>query len=267
MKKITICITTHCVKTETRGQWVGIHNICPSAPSAKMIKTILDDFFSKSDITKEDCYIHIGFDKRKGRPIDEEYEVNLNELLKNYDGKLILNESDIDDPIETAPNNFLNVIKSVETEYYLLLEHDWLFTRNIPILKILDEMDHNDRINHIRFSQHDTVLNSALHNEVEIDPNIILTYKVSDNLPLLPSVHFSNNPYICRKKIVDDWWGNLIYKTEELGGFFEGPMNVFFRFSASKIGWLNTIKTYKCFVYGEPNDGPWVHHLNGNSWS
>ena len=66
MKKITICITTHCVKTETRGQWVGIHNICPSAPSAKMIKTILDDFFSKSDITKEDCYIHIGFDKRKG---------------------------------------------------------------------------------------------------------------------------------------------------------------------------------------------------------
>ena len=202
MKKLTICITTHCIKTETRGLYNGYPNSCPSMPSTRMIETVLQDFFSKTDITLDDCFVHIGFDKRKGRPIDEQYEANLRLLCEKINGKLILNESEIDDPIETAPINFSNVINSVETEYYLLLEHDWVFTRTFSMKNILNEIDINDKINLIRFSQHETVLKSALHPDLDVTEDDIFSIKVTENIPILPSCHFSNNPYICKTKVV-----------------------------------------------------------------
>jgi hypothetical protein len=264
MKRITICITTHCIKKETRGPWKGIPNVCPSAPSTKMIEDILSDFFSKTDITLDDCHIHIGFDKRKGRSIDEEYQNNLNILCERINGKLLVNESEIDDPIETAPINFSNVINSVETEYYFLLEHDWIFTRSFSFKSIIEEMDKNDKINLIRFSQHETVMKSALHPDNDVSESDILSIKVTDNIPVLPSCHFSNNPYICKTKVFKDWWSYLVFPTPEMGGFVEGPMNIFFKFTSEKVGWINTMKAYKCFVYGDPNDSAWVQHLNGN---
>ena len=267
MKKLTICITTHCVKTETRGLYNGYPNSCPSMPSTRMIETVLQDFFSKVDISKDDCLIHIGFDKRKGREIDEQYETNLRILCENLNGKLIVNESDIDDPIETAPINFSNVINSVETEFYLLLEHDWLFTRPFSIVSILSEMSSNDQINLIRFSQHDTVMKSALHPDLNVTEDDILSIQVTKNIPILPSCHFSNNPYICKTKVFKNWWSYLVFPTPEMGGFVEGPMNIFFKFTADKVGWINTMKAFKCFVYGHPSDTKWIHHLNGNSWN
>jgi hypothetical protein len=266
MKKLTICITTHCVKTETRGLYAGYPNNCPSMPSTRMIETILHDLFSKIDLTLDDCNIHIGFDKRKGRQIDDQYESNLRNLCQRINGKLLVNESEIDDPIETAPQNFANVINSVETDYYFLLEHDWVFTRNLSFKSILEEMDSNDKINLVRFSQHETVLKSALHPDLPVTEEQIFSIKVTDKIPLLPSCHFSNNPYICKTKVFKDWWSLLVFPTPEMGGFVEGPMNIFFSETAKRVGWTNVMKIYKCFVYGEPTDPKWVYHLNGNSW-
>ena len=266
MKKLTICITTHCVKTETRGLYKGYPNNCPSMPSTRMIETVLSDFFSKTGLTLEECFVHIGFDKRIGRQVDEQYEINLKMLCEKIGGKLLVNESEIDDPIETAPINFSNVINSVETEFYFLLEHDWVFTRSFSFKSILDEMEKNDKINLIRFSQHDTVMKSALHPDLPVTEEEILSIKVTENLPILPSCHFSNNPYICKTRVFKDWWSYLVFPTPEMGGFVEGPMNIFFKQTAEKVGWVNVMKIYKCFVYGEPNESKWVHHLNGNSW-
>lgn len=258
MDNLTICIPTHCVKTEVSGQYVGINQIIPSAPSAKMIDGILNDMFLKTNL-KKDINIHIGFDKRSYRKIDHEYEQNLKNLREKYPNlKVILNESDIDDPITTAPQNFVKLIDSVNTKYYLFWEHDWIFTRNIDIIEILNELEINDNINWIKFSQF--VNNNDI---VRFIPEQFKDNNPSTIIPLIPTTRWSNNPYICRTEVFQKWWKTFIYPTNDEGGFVEGPLNVMFNHYIDKQGIELAMKNFKCFIYGKWNDTPTISHLNG----
>lgn len=258
MNNLTICIPTHCIKTETNGQYKGINQIVPSAPSNKLIYHILGDLFNKTKLSI-DTKIHIGLDKRIGRKIDEEYEANLKNLSNIYPNlKVIVNESIIDDPIITAPNNFVNLIDSVNTEYYLFWEHDWIFIDNINLFDIIHDMNENKNINWIRFN--------SMKNNIDIVDFIPLEHKNGiklNNIDLLPTTQWSNNPYICRTKIFQNWWKTFIYPTYEEGGFVEGPLNVFYKFYVQKQGLEKALKTFGCFLYGKWNDNPTVAHLNG----
>lgn len=258
MDNLTICIPTHCVKTEVSGQYVGMNQIIPSAPSARLIDGILNDMFLKTNLEK-DIKIHIGFDKRTYRNIDQEYEQNLINLREKYPNlKVITNESDIDDPITTAPKNFTKLIDSVETKYYLFWEHDWVFTKNINVLEIIDEMEINDNINWIKFSQ---FFNN--NDVVQFIPEQFKNNNPSKNIPLIPTTRWSNNPYICRTEIFQKWWKTFVYPTNDEGGFVEGPLNVFLNHYIEKQGIELAMKNFKCFIYGNWNDSPTVSHLNG----
>jgi len=255
---ITICIPTHSIKTETNGQYIGINQIIPSAPSAKLVHGVIHDLLLKTNLPN-DINIHIGFDKRKNRKIDQQYEDNLTNLKNTYPNlKVIVNESEIDDPIITAPNNFIKLIDSVKTDYYLFWEHDWIFNNFIDLIEILHEMENNDNINWIRFNAH--------KNNNDIVDFIPIKYKdekISDKIPLLRTTQWSNNPYICRTEVFQKWWKTFIYPTYEEGGFVEGPLNVFYKYYANKQGIDQAIKNFKCFIYGNWNDEPIVSHLNG----
>jgi hypothetical protein len=145
MSKITLCITTHCIKTESQGTWAGVKNVVPSTPSTKLIESVLKDFFFKTNLNPEDVFIHIGFDKRVGREIDNIYHRNLLNLESNIKNlKIFTNESEIDDPIVTAPKNFINLIDSVKTELYIFWEHDWIFKRKIDLKEVIDEIEEDE---------------------------------------------------------------------------------------------------------------------------
>jgi hypothetical protein len=235
-----------------------MNQIIPSAPSVKLIDGILTDMFIKTDLNK-DINIHIGFDKRNYRSVDEQYEQNLIKLAEKYPNlQVIVNNSDIDDPITTAPQNFIKLIDSVETKYYLFWEHDWVFTRNINISEIINELEINDNINWIKFSQFDN------NNEVvNFIPEQYKNNNPSKTIPLIPTTRWSNNPYICRTEIFQKWWKTFVYPTNDEGGFVEGPLNVFFNQYIDKQGIELAMKNFKCFIYGEWNDLPTVSHLNG----
>ena len=81
----------------------------------RMCYNIINDLLEKTNLDKSIC-IHIGLDKRKERAIDQEYYLNL-EKLKEYFPNLevIVNESETEDPIVTAPENFIQLIDSVKT--------------------------------------------------------------------------------------------------------------------------------------------------------
>jgi hypothetical protein len=235
-----------------------MNQIIPTAPSAKLIENVLYDLFKKTNLDPN-INIHIGFDKRIGRSIDEQYEINLKSLQRFYQNlKVISNESTVDDPLVTAPNNFMKVIGSVQTKYYLFWEHDWIFTRNINIQEIIDEMEINEKINWIKFNQG--------YNNNDIVPFIPEQFKdrnPSTNISLIPTNRWSNNPYICRTEVFQKWWNTFVYPTHEEGGFVEGPLNVFFDFYTKKQGLEQAMDRFKCFIYGKWNDAPTVQHLNG----
>jgi hypothetical protein len=258
MDNLTICIPTHCIKTETSGQYVGMKQQIPSAPSSKLVHSVIVDLLKKTNLDNT-IPIHIGFDKRMNREIDSVYEENLKKLKDLYPNlKVIVNESNTEDPIVTAPQNFINLIDSVKTKYYLFWEHDWIFKREISLEPILKEMDSNLLINWIKFNQFPN--NNSLVNFI---PEQFKNNNPSDSIPLLPTNRWSNNPYICRTEIFQKWWKTFIYPTNDEGGFVEGPLNVFFNYYAEKQGIENAMNVFKCFIYGTWNDESLVTHLNG----
>lgn len=260
MSSLTICIPTHCVKTEVGGPYQGMNQIIPSAPSTKLISTVLTNLFETTDLSPS-IKINIGFDKRKGRQIDEQYEENLKNMISLYPNlKVVVNESEIDDPITTAPNNFLKLINSVRTKYYLFWEHDWIFLRKINIEEILTELDRNNEINWIKFSQFP---NNNTVPGVHFIPEEFKDNNPSSVIPLIPTTRWSNNPYICRTEIFQKWWSTFIYPTNDEGGFVEGPLNVFFNYYIKKLGKEKALQVFKCFIYGKWNDPAIVSHLNG----
>lgn len=261
MSKITLCITTHCIKTESQGTWAGVKNVVPSTPSTKLIESVLKDFFFKTNLNPEDVFIHIGFDKRVGREIDNIYHRNLLNLESNIKNlKIFTNESEIDDPIVTAPKNFINLIDSVKTELYIFWEHDWIFKRKIDLKEVIDEISNNSNINYIRFNQFDNN-NIRYNNLIEGSSN------VSKIIALISTFRWSNNPYICKTTVFQDWWKTFVYNTSNEGGFVEGPLNELMEFYISKMGLDLALERFGCFVYGKWNDESLVTHLNGNSWS
>lgn len=261
MKKTTLCITTHCVKTERSGPYVGMNNIVPSTPSTKMIEKVIEDFFMKTSLDMNDVNIHIGFDKRIGRPIDELYHQNLSNLSTKYPNyRLFLNESNIDDPIVTAPNNFLKLIGSVETDTYILWEHDWVLNRELNIESIINEVATNKLVNYVRLNQFD-------NNNIRYDNLIEGGNNPSTNIPLIPTFRWSNNPYVCKTSIFKNWWSTFVYPTSNEGGFVEGPLNEFYTFYINRMGFEEASKRFGCYVYGNWGDSPLISHLNGNNWS
>lgn len=258
MKNLTICIPTHCIKTETRGQYTGIEQIVPSAPSSKLVFNIINDLLQKTNLDKS-ISIHIGLDKRKERAIDQEYHINLEKLKEHFPNlKVIVNESETSDPIVTAPENFIKLIDSVKTKYYLFWEHDWIFKRPVNIKQIIDELDKNELINWIKFSQ--APVNNTV---VQFIPEEHKNENPSSIIPLIPTTRWSNNPYICRTDIFQKWWKTFVYPTDEEGGFVEGPLNVFYNYYVQKQGLEAALNTFKCFIYGNWNDEAIVDHLNG----
>jgi hypothetical protein len=257
--KTTLCITTHCVKTETGGIYKGISNIVPSAPSARMVEFVIEDFLNKSSIKEDDLFINIGFDKREYRSIDSEYEQNLKILSKKFKNfKVIVNSSNIDDPILTAPINFLKLIGSVETDTYILWEHDWILNKNIDFTSLIDLVSKDNDVNYIRINQ--------FNNNNERYNNLINEEKEFSGINLIPTFRWSNNPYICKTNIFNDWWSTFVYPTSNDGGFVEGPLNEFFSFYIEKMGFELANKKFGCYVLGKWGDDPNVSHLNGNSW-
>lgn len=252
---LTICIPTHTVKTETRGAYAHMNNIIPSAPSTRMIEYILEDLFKKTDIPKSTPII-IGVDNRLNRSIDTEYVKNLEKLSALYENlKVIPTNSKTYDPLISAPINFTNIIGAVTTPYYFLLEHDWIFNLNVNIQELLNNMIKYDQY-YVRFNQHVN----------KMGPNAAEKYmypETNTDIPLLKVDHMGNNPYICKTEIFNKWWKHLLYETPEEGGFVEGPINVFYKFSIQKMGFEKANENWKIYVYGSPNDPAYVHHLNG----
>jgi hypothetical protein len=260
MKDLTICIPTHCVRVE-KGHFAcpdGTQTSIPSAPNTNMIEHVIEDFFNKTGVSK-DTKIIIGVDNRLGRDIDELYLTNLESIKSKYNCIVLRNDSVSYHPIDTAHLNFMRIYDAVETDYFFTLEHDWIFTQNIDLSKIIDIMKCND-FNQLRFPKYKV---GSLPDSVE---KIYKTINLSD-MNFSYTNLYSNNPNIVKTETYKKWWKNLIYSTHEIGGFVEGPMNVFYRFAIEKMGAELASNNFKIFVYGGIGEGPFVDHLNGAAWN
>lgn len=256
IKDLTICIITHAIKVESRGDYANMNQSIPTAPSTKLVELILEDLFNKTKLPLN-THIVVGVDNRIGREIDNLYVQNLKKLTTKYSNLVVVpNNSTTYDPLISAPQNFCNAIGAVKTPYYLLWEHDWIFTKCIDLSPLIKSMEKHNTF-YVRFNQHTNVIAPGKAAETFMIP------ETNTDVPLLKVDHMGNNPYICKTEVFNKWWKHLLYETPEQGGFVEGPINVFYKFAISKMGFEHANKQWGIYLYGSINELAYVSHLNG----
>jgi|TARA_R100000353_G_scaffold147455_2_gene106031 hypothetical protein len=243
---LTVLIPTHACKREVIGPFKNLDQKNASAPSTKLIETVISNIREHlSDISLK---FIIGVDHKRDVDLSVSYLSNLKQLpFFNDDIEVISYDTKYSDRVMTtitATNNFFNLISHCNTDTFLLWEHDWIFTKPIDNSKLDIQ---NIGIEMLRFNQFTNKTNTV---ETISTDDMGLTTTLFSNNPFITSKQAWNDKYKKLASEIPDWWG-------EYGAFIEGPIN---RHIVEKN--LN----YKIHMYGNLNDDPYIAHLNGQVW-
>ena len=164
-----------------------------------------------------------------------------------------------------------NILPRIQTDYFLFLEHDWVFLdkNSIDYLKLIDVLDKYNFINAIWFSK---------------DNNILRGFEICDNngggttpfslesrvpeLPLVTTCRWSNNPAVFRTSKVIEWFNKYI-NNEYIDNIHQGSSNIEetmipkYRSEILEYGWDNIKDDWGTYLYGDIGDGPYVAHTDG----
>jgi len=253
---LTVLIPTHALKVEVIGPLKDYtqHNL--TAPSTLLLETVVSNIEKNMD--GQELKFIVGLDHKIDDPLSVQYYNNLVSFSNRKTNVEITSVNSIlsSKPMTTftATNNFFNLISRCETEWFMLWEHDWIFTDKIDIeqIKIWETKD----VDMLRFNQHKNAPREFPEDVWEKD-NRLMTSLYSNN-PFITTKTIWKEKYYPIAKNIPTWWG-------EYGAFIEGPIKKYFvdRLLKDKERFL---VEYKIGLYGKLNDEPIIKHLNGQQW-
>lgn len=263
-KKITVLIPTHAVKTELIGPYKNSPQHNATAPSTRLIESVMSSINTNLDIEKE---FVIGLDHKSDQDISNAYLNNLKLLRDKYDNVDVtyVSHTASENVLTThsATENFFNLIDVCKTEYFLLWEHDWVFTRPIDAdkIKLWENGIEFLRFNQFINKQEDHDDNKPLQCQEQLwhDEKGLRTDKFSNN-PFVTSKVIWNEKYRPLAENIPDWWGINPVDGLDYGAFIEGPIERYLDHNPDKIDF------YKMHMYGDYDDHSFIAHLNGQVW-
>ena len=239
--KITILVPTHLV---------------PSAPSTRVIEATL---LSLSQIRAiYDCRCIIGFSfssKEQGRSVG--YINNLMNIKSAFNTEVF--------PVIEGQQraNFLNIIKRVETPYFLFWEHDWDLIEIPPITKIVKAMDKYKFINTIYFNKRNNVcLKYPPCGDFILEPEP----RVKE-IPLLKTSKWSNNPNVTRTSKWNEWMPIVEKAPLDRSNpkkQVEPPLHFLYMNQIKVFGFERAHALWGMYSFGELSKNKMVEHQNGN---
>ena len=137
------------------------------------------------------------------------YNVYKQNLLKKFNEELHdINVVIVPDASSTQKGNWIHMIHNCNTPYFLFLEHDWEFIKDIPTTDILSEMDKHENFSYIRFSRwpagHAQELRWDKANGAIYEKETVIGADI--NLPLTKVGLYSGNPHIVKTKKCKDFY-------------------------------------------------------------
>lgn len=150
-----------------------------------------------------------------------------------------------------------NLIHSVDTDYYLYWEHDWEFVNNMDLNEFISLMDKYENINYIRFNKRHNVA-------VACDSKLWETPYINE-MNLLRTTCWSNNPYVGRKSKMVDWYEMMDESNENFHPTIELFLQTKMRDDIKNMGIDRASDEWGVFLYGNLNDANTVLHLNGRN--
>jgi GR25 family glycosyltransferase involved in LPS biosynthesis len=169
-------------------------------------------------------------------------------------------------------SSFDKFLSKIQTEYFLFLEHDWVFLKkdNIDYHNLIQSFDKYSFINAVWFSKNDNTMRAF---EICEDNNGKITpfekeTRVSET-PLITTCRWSNNPVVFRTSKMREWFDKYI-NNEHVNRIHQGSQNIEesiipkYRDEISKLGWENIKDNWGTYLYGNIGDDAYVAHTDGS---
>ena len=225
-----------------------------------LIKSLPDELIN--------CKIHVHYDcSRDNSDNDKKF------LLSAYfrDNKYNLN-ANISYSCGGLISSIDNVINKINTKFFILLEHDWIFIdkKSIDFDKLLLAMKRHHFVNAVWFNKDDNRLR-AFEIATDVDnktTNFGLDERVIE-LPLITSCRWSNNPVIFKTEKFKEWFFKYI-KNEHTNKIHQGCHNVeetmiqVYRDEIANNKWGDIFDNWGTYLYGNINQGPFVGHTDAS---
>ena len=264
MMDYTLLIPTHCVKA-------GTGEICPWAPSTKLIETSIDSVFKYAFYDIKPKKVVVAHDYKEGMAICDDYHANLQALCSRRGYQLQKNSvSDWrTNFIGSFTNNFINLYDSMKTELGLLLEHDWVFTKQIDLSNISDLFKTFDIINHLRFNWHINDNNHLWTRRQDHRRSVLYDFiETRTNHRVIKTDVFSNNPHIIRKSAYHSLLRRFMIMSIPSYGPIEGPIQAVFDSMTHHTNndYKTCLDSLGYCLYGSYGEGNHVDHLDSNKY-
>jgi len=206
-------------------------------------------------------YIHI----HKDTPILLAHDYNDNELYSQYFDNLhkyIENKPNIQiikrDTHGHLTGNVRNAIQYVKTKYILILQHDLQFRRKFNIQKVIEDMEQNPEMKHVRFNQTKNIpclwdrLNDIFGKQLQ-----------SKHYTYTRTPAWSDQNHLC----LTEYYTNLILQECKDGNFMEHYIfstNIKPKSKNKPLHVREEIhRKYGTYIFGRLEERPYVLHMDG----
>jgi len=164
------------------------------------------------------------------------------------------------------------MLDKIKTEYFIFLEHDWIFlkTEKINFVGLLDIFNKYNFVNAVWFNKDDNQLKGF---EIAGDVEGKVTPYGKENritdFELTTTVRWSNNPAMFRLSKYKEWYDKYIYNPG-IGISHQGQYNVEdsmikeYRDIISKSKFEEIKDDWGTYLYGAVGTGPYIGHTDGS---
>lgn len=220
---VTVITTTH---------------IIPTAPSTEIIESTITSFYKNfKDASTLRHLIYI--DSNPSNENNDKYISNVYKLKEKWP-----NIEVYDRPNSGLKANYLEGINISTTPFLFFLEHDWVFTEQVPLRSLIDIFINNSNVNYVRFMMD--------KDKIQCNSNIYITY-------LIESKEWVNHPHISRReKWLQDWINVVnpnVKSVESYGIEMELGIRYFYDLEISKKS-----MSWGCYSYITPC----IEHTDGS---
>jgi len=235
--KLTIVMATHFI---------------PSAPDTRIIEETIRGMETMPEL--DGCRCIIGYDMpAEQNQQHRAYYNNLKNIKCKYPIEVFIKIN------AQQRMNFMNVIRRVTTKYFLFMENDWLFIEPPNWNSLFNVMDNHEEVSTVYFNKRPNIIHK---NEQYLIPVVI------EDLPLLKTSKWSNNPYLARtSKWFDEWLPALLKapldRREPLVQI-ENILHYKYLAEIATEGFEQVHSRWGMYSYGELNKNKMVLHLDGS---
>jgi GR25 family glycosyltransferase involved in LPS biosynthesis len=225
-----------------------------------LLKTIPKDLIKCKFLIIYDTN-HSTVDYRKIHEL-QDYFKNRNQSI-NYE--IIYSKAGLIDSVDI-------MLKKLTTDYFVFLEHDWIFLEEEPIdfKGLVNCFEKYNFVNSVWFNKDDNQLRGfEIGGDVDGKETPYGKEERILDFELTTTIRWSNNPSMLRTSKYKEWYDKYIYNPN-VGINHQGQFNVEdsmireYRDLISKSKWDDIKDDWGTYLYGKIGTGPYIGHTDGS---